>query len=66
MVFGVDFWPSKQIKKDARSLQMEVEVVKIDDSHCKLKFASYQNAIKWLDFYILDKAVKSKIEEDAN
>lgn len=64
LVFGTDFWPTRQIKNDSSVLKLPIEVMRIDDSHCKLKFINHSDALKWLDIYILDKEVKSKIEEE--
>lgn len=57
MVFGADFWTTKQIKTSAEKLNIQVEVVKIDDTHKKLKFADFSTAKKWLEFYIKDKNI---------
>lgn len=42
-----------------------MEVVKIDDTHKKLKFADFFTAKKWLEFNIKDKKIfNAKIEEE--
>lgn len=63
LVFGTDFWPTKLIKSDAREI-CQIDVVKIDDSHTKIRFRSFIDLMKWLNFYVINQIVQKKVEED--
>lgn len=48
MVYGTEFWPTRQIKNDAEKLKIKVHPIKIDESHTKLVFDDNATAKKWL------------------
>lgn len=53
IIYGVDFLNAKQVKQ--KFAGMSIEVKWLDDSHCKVKFESPEEALKGLEMNLRNK-----------